>query len=335
MKKLLVIIIITLIIVVVNACKKEGDTLPPFNPTPLTIKLPGNLPVMNIPASNPTTVEGVALGRMLYYDKIMHPNGSMACASCHLQSEGFTKKGTNILPHINLGYGNKFLWNGEIEGTLEDAMIFEVEDFFKTNISKLQNDDTYPLLFYKAFGSTEIDSKKCAYALAQFLRTLVSGNSKFDKYLRHELTLTADELTGLTIFFSERGDCFHCHSLSLMGDGNRHNIGLDSIFNGVNAGYYNVTANPADLGKFKTPSLRNCGIRTSFMHDGRYTKLDEVIEHYNSKVKNSASLDPVLTKPGKAYGLNLTNSEKEKLKAFLLTLTDTVYLSDTAFASPF
>ena len=340
MKNYQTLLIIVLFIFGIASCKKNtdedtGPVLPPYNPTPLTINIPSNLPIMPIPEDNQTTVEGVALGRMLYYDSLLHPTGAKACGGCHLQSAGFTTPGTNVIPHINLGYSSKFLWDGSKQGELEDALLFEVEDFFQTDMSRLQQDANYPLMFYKAFGSTKIDSKKCAYALAQFLRTLVSGNSKFDKFVRHEVMFTPDEIQGFNVFFTEKGDCFHCHSLSLTTDGNLHNNGLDSIFGGINAGYYNTSQNPADLGKFKSSSLRNCAIRTSFMYDGRYNTLDEVIEHYNSKVKISPSLDPILTKPGKEFGLELTDTEKQQLKAFLNTLTDSTYLTNPDFSNPF
>lgn len=339
MKKYVVLFLILVSLSAVTSCKKNNGEdeleLPPYNPTSLTLQIPSNLPEMTIPDDNKTTVEGVALGRMLYYDSLMHPLGEKACGSCHIQSAGFTTPGTNVMSHTNLGFHNKFLWNGSEQGTLEDAMRFEVEEFFQTDVNRLQQDESYPLLFYNAFGSTKIDTKKCAYALAQFLRTLISGNSKFDKFVRHEVVLTAEEMQGFNIFFTEKGDCFHCHSISLTTDGNLHNIGLDSVLTGVNAGYYNASNNPADLGKFKSANLRNCGIRSSFMHDGRFTTLEEVIEHYNSQVKISPSLDPILTKPGKEFGLQLTVQEKQYLKAFLLTLTDSVYLTNPDFSNPF
>lgn len=332
-----VLVILSVIILFVIACKKNDETsaLPPYNPTPLTIVIPSNLPEMKIPAYNPTTVEGVALGRRLYYDKLLHPTGEKSCSSCHVQVNGFTTPGTTVIPPINLGYSSKFLWDGKWQGTLEDAMLLEVEAFFHTDVSRLQNDTAYPGLFYQAFGTTTITTKECAYALAQFARTLISGNSKFDKFMRQELWLAPEELYGYQVFYSERGDCFHCHSLSLTTDGNLHNIGLDSVFTGINAGYYNTSHNAADLGKFKTPSLRNCAIRTSFMHDGRFTTLEQVIEHYNSQVKLTPSVDPIMTKPGKEFGLMLLPAEKQQLIAFLKTLTDSVYITNPAFASPF
>lgn len=334
-----IVITLSFIIIAIIACKKSNDNaptpLPPYDTTGLTIVIPSNLPQMQIPSYNPTTVKGVALGRKLYYDKLLHPTGAKSCSTCHIQSNGFTTTGTNVIPHINLGYSNKFLWDGKWQGTLEDAMLKEVEVFFNTDVSRLQNDANYPTLFYQVFGTTTITTKECAYALAQFVRTMISGNSKFDKFMRHELWLAPDELYGYQVFYSERGDCFHCHSLSLTTDGNLHNNGLDSVFIGDDAGYYNTSNNPADLGKFKTPSLRNCAIRTQFMHDGRFKTLDEVIAHYNSGVKITPSVDPIMTKPGKEYGLLLSPAEKQQLKAFLITLTDSAYLTNPAFTSPF
>ena len=340
MRKINLLLLSLTLFVGVISCKKSEDTkidsnFPPYNPTYIDIQIPKNLPNMVIPPDNPTTVEGVRLGRMLYYDKLLHPTGKQACATCHLQSSGFTTPGTNIIPHINLGYGSKFLWDGSKQGNLEKAMLFEVEIFFGTDVSRLQNDSKYPLLFHQAFGSSIIDSQKCAYALAQFLRTLISGNSKFDRYMRREATLTPSEMQGLILFNTEKGDCFHCHSVPLTTDSDLHNIGLDSIFNETNAGYYNISHNSADLGKYKSPSLRNAGLRTSFMHDGRFKTLEEVIEHYNSKVKLSPSLDPIMTKPGKEFGLQLSPTEKQNLKDFLLTLTDSTVLTDPNFSSPF
>ncbi len=322
---------------VIFSCKNDKEEMPenPYIPTPFTINVPSNLPVMEIPDDNRTTVEGVKLGRMLYYDSLMSPQGMRACASCHHQSAGFTTPTMNVIPHVNLAYGKKFLWDGHLQGTLEHAMKFEVEEFFNTDISKLQADSKYPQLFYEAFGSRTITYQNVEYALAQFLRTIVSGNSKFDRFLRHEENLTTQEMMGFTIFNTEQGDCFHCHSLPLMSDNEMHNIGLDSIFTGSNTGYYNFTGNQADLGKFKSPSLRNVSLRSSFMHDGRFSTLDEVINHYNNGVKQSPSLDPIMTKPGKEFGLALTPFDIAALKAFLMTLTDTIVTTNPEFSSPF
>ncbi len=326
------------LLVTISSCKKEKDDLEESNyiATPYKINVPSNLPILETPAENPTTVEGVILGRMLYYDNILHPQSQYSCSSCHHQSEGFTTAGTNIIPHINLAFSKKFLWNGRLQGSLEEAMKFEVEEFFgTTNTSKLQADPIYPILFKKAFGSSQVTLKNTEFAMAQFVRTMISGNSKFDRFVRHEENLTTQEMIGFTVFNTEKGDCFHCHSISMMTDNELHNIGLDSIFDGVNQGYFASSGNPADLGKFKSPSLRNVALRTSYMHDGRFTTLDQVINHYNNEVKLSPSLDPIMTKPGKEFGLGLTSFEIEALKAFLNTLTDSTYLNNPNLSSPF
>ncbi len=323
--------------ITIFSCKNDKEESPvnPYITTPYAINVPSNLPIMDIPEDNQTTIEGVKLGRMLYYDSLMDPQGLRACASCHLQNFGFTTPTMNVIPHVNLAFSTKFLWDGHLQGTLENAMKFEVEDFFNTDISKLQSNSQYPKLFYEAFGDYTISEKNVEYALAQFLRTIVSGNSKFDRFMRHEENLTTQEMMGFTIFNTEKGDCFHCHSLPLMSDNEMHNIGLDSIFTGPNTGYFNFTGNQADLGKFKSPSLRNVALRSSFMHDGRFTTIDQVINHYNNEVKLSPSLDPIMTKPGKEFGLALTPMDIEALKAFLSTLTDSSVTTNPEFATPF
>jgi cytochrome c peroxidase len=317
-------------------CNDNGSTnlAVHYSPTPYSYDVPTHFPQMILPVSNSPTFEGVALGRKLYYDSILHPWNLKSCSSCHFQEFGFSTPGVNVLPHVNLAYNSKFLWNGRISNSLEDAMRFEVREFFGTDVSKLQNSAVYPSLFFKAFGSSYINHERIEMALAQFLRSIVSGNSKFDRFLRHEENLSLNEMMGFTIFNSEKGDCFHCHSLPLMTDGQLHNIGLDSVFVGSDLGFFLSSGNPADKGKFKTPSLRNVLTRSSFMHDGRFSTIDEVINHYNNDVKLSNSLDPIMTKPGKEFGLGLTPFEIHNLKAFLNTLTDTTIFTNPLFGKP-
>lgn len=327
------------ILLSISSCKKEKTEPTPIptpennNPSPYNLEIPSNFPKISIPADNPMTVEGVQLGRRLYYDAILSNNG-LSCSSCHNQKYAFTLSSTASMSHTNLAWSTSFLWNGKISGVLEDIMKFEVEEFFHTDISKLNNHPDYPALFKKTFGTEQITSKEAAYALAQFVRTLISSNSKFDKFLRHETQLSPSELNGFTLFNTEKGDCFHCHSISLFADNNFHNIGLDSVFSGVNAGRYNVTGNLNDMGKFKTPTLRNVELTAPYMHDRRYQTLEEVVEHYNSGVLHSATLDPIMTKPGKEFGLQLSPQEKVDLIAFLKTLTDTAFVNNPNLKSP-
>jgi len=326
------ILLSAIILLLLFSCKKGENE--PYQTTPYEVTIPFGFPEMQFQNDNPLTVEGVQLGRMLYYDSLLHQTGSRACASCHVQQTGFTTYASNALPHINLGWDNVFLWNGKIEGSLEEVMLFEVEDFFQADMSKLNSDSQYPELFKKVFGVNTITSKEAAYALAQFLRTSVSGNSRYDRVMRNEIFFSDAESNGYEIFFTEKGDCFHCHGAPMFLDYSFHNIGLDSSFTGKELGRYNVTANPYDSGKMATPTLRNIALTAPYMHDGRFQTLEEVVEHYNSGVKHSSTLDPIMTKPGKEFGLQLSALEKTDLVAFLKSLTDTAYILNSALSQP-
>lgn len=336
--KYLISVTLVIIITIVAACKKEvADSEVPLPQgeglTPYHLFSPSYFPQLIIPADNPLTVEGIALGRKLYYDTIIS-NDNRACANCHLQEYAFSSPIPNSMPHLNLAWNNKFLWNGLIEGQLEDAMAFEVNVFFNTDVTKLNNSTQYPALFKKVFNASTITTKEVAYALAQFIRTQSSTNSKFDKYLRYETTLTPSEMNGFVLYNTEKGDCFHCHSLGLFNDNAYHNIGIDSIFLGVNKGHYEVTGNSNDIGKFKTPTLRNVELTAPYMHDGRFATLEDVVEHYNSGVNNTSTLDPIFSKPNHLFGLQLSEQEKTDLVAFLKTLTDTTFINNSALTQP-
>jgi len=330
------IINISLIILLISNCKKnssEPTTLTEEQLTPYSLKYPAYFPNISIPNNNPLTVEGIKLGRNLYYDTILSNNGK-SCSSCHNSLESFSTFTSNSLPHINLGWNSNFLWEGNISGTLEDAMLFEVNVFFQTNISKLNNSIFYKNEFKRVYKTETITPTHVAYALSQFFRAMISSNSLCDHYFQHTASLSTSELNGFIIFTTEKGDCFHCHSLGLFTDNKFHNTGLDSIYNGTNKGRYNYTGNINDLGLFKTPTLRNIELTAPYMHDGRFATLEEVVEHYNSGVKHSNTLDPIMTKPSKLYGLGLTPGEKLDLVLFLKTLTDTSFIHNPLLQKP-
>lgn len=331
MKNLILLLFIPLIFL--NSCKDDPPANNNFKTTPYIIEVPKYFPIISINPQNPMTVEGFELGRKLYYDPILSNDGR-SCASCHDQKYSFTTYSSNALVHVNLAWNTNFLWNGLVEGTMEDIMMFEVGEFFKTDIGKLNKSDEYRQLFKKAYNVDEITHKDAAYALAQFFRARVSYNSKFDKFLRGETDLTPSELNGYILFTTEKGDCFHCHPLPLTSDNQFRNIGLDSVFDIHNSGRYEVTHNTNDKGKYKVPTLRNIELSAPYMHDGRFATLSQVIEFYNSGVKVSPTIDPIMTKPGKEYGLKLTSKEKSDLINFLKTFTDTSYINNKAFAKP-
>ncbi|MBS1739614.1 MAG: hypothetical protein JST88_03625 [Bacteroidetes bacterium] len=326
-----------------SACKKNSEDNPPSTDstvvlTPYEIIPPAHFPVLKIPDDNKPSVERIKLGRMLYYDTLLSNDGK-ACAGCHLQSKGFTTdllyQGVTVLPHENLAWNTNFMWNASIQGTLEDAMLFEVQTFFATNLEKVNQNSTYRQLVKKYFGVNKITYKELSYSLAQFVRTLISRDTKYDRFIRGEIELSYDELQGRNLFFSERGDCFHCHINPVMTDNQLHNIGLDSLYSKeLDKGFFNLSGKVSDLGKFRTPNLRNVALRKHLMHDGRFSSLEEVVEFYNSGVHKVTNVDPIMTKPGKENGLNLSSQEKMQIVAFLQTLTDLTMLADTTLSTP-
>lgn len=364
--KLATLCVMALIIggAMLNGCGKEPND---YEPTPYTLEIPEGLPPMDQPADNKLTVEGIALGRRLFYDNILSGNYTQSCASCHKQELAFTDGlrfstgidniagNRNSMAIINQGYNRDFFWNGRSK-TLEAQALQPVPNPIEMHLSwpdavtRLQTDASYPDLFYKAFGTETIDSLLVAKALSQFMRTIVAGNSKFHKYLRNEVQLNQSELNGYLLFRNElKGDCQHCHELGskLLTDNHFlditqrfHNNGLDSIYPNF-LGLAEVTLDPNDNGKFKSPTLINIALTAPYMHDGRFNTLQEVIEHYDHGVKVSPTLDFFMTKnypdlqQGDRRELGLTPQEKADLLAFLLTLTDSTILTNPAFSNPF
>ncbi len=323
MKKL--ILLLGVILFGMAGCNKPTDNPQPGT-TPYELSIPQGFPAMTIPADNLLTREGVALGRKLYYDPRLHKEGTMACATCHVQQQAFSSSPA-VLPHINLGWSRNFLWNGKIQGSLEDVMLFEVEDFFETDMRVLNSDANYRQAFKQVFGSETITSKEVAKALAQFVRTLISGNSKFDRFLRGEVNLTNQEYLGYELFYTERGDCFHCHATAFMTDNLMHNNALDSL---PDAGYFAVTGDSLDWGKFKTPTLRNIEYTAPYMHDGRYATLEEVVAFYSTGLEASPTVDPLMKNLHQG-GVQLNAEEQAALVAFLKTLSDPDFISNPEY----
>ena len=298
-------------LLVCSCSKNEAET---YIPSPYELTIPPlfdqNLIAPVIPTDNPMTQEGVTLGKKLFFDPILSDNNTQSCADCHVSQNAFTdtdrfSDGTqgilgtrNAMPLFNLAwnFGNRFFWDGRVGG-LETQAFHPVRDPVEMNnqwttvIQDLQTHPDYPRLFEQAFGITVIDSFSVVKAMAQFERTLISGNSKFDQYLLGETSLTSEELEGFNIFMDEaRGDCFHCHGSDknpLWTDNAFHNNGLDSVFTDLGLG--KITGDPADNGKFKTPSLRNLIFTPPYMHDGRFETLDQVIDHYSEGLQFSAN----------------------------------------------
>lgn len=322
-----------------------------YQPTTYDLNLPASLPEMAIPEDNPMTAQGIELGRMLFYDPILSGDSTLACAGCHFQENGFTDPdqfsegisgalGTrNAMQLINIGYFEKFFWDGRVSG-LETQALEPVEDPIEMHntwpkaIGKLEQHGTYPKLFYEAFEACDITNDLVVKAIAQFERTLISGNSKFDKVSIGGMGVffTDEELNGFEIFNTEKGDCFHCHGGALFTDNDFHNNGLDSTHQ--DTGLEIATGSPFDRGKFKVPTLRNIELTAPYMHDGRFQTLEEVVNFYSEGLHFSETLDPLMKNVGQG-GLQLTEQEKSDLVAFLKTLTDTEFINNKDFSSPF
>lgn len=317
---------IVLLTLMVFACQPGEE--PGYTPTAYDLKIPEGFPEMEIPENNPMTVEGVELGRKLYYDSILDQNQARACATCHVQQHSFTSA-PDVLPHVNLGWSNIWLWKGDVQGSLEDIMKFEVEHFFFTNLDNLRSDADYPELYKKAFGTDEITFDRTEMALAQFLRTVNSGNSKFDKVQRGEALFTNQENLGFELFFTERGDCFHCHASAFFSDGQLHNNALDA---NPDPGHYEISGDQLDYGKFKSPTLRNIEYTAPYMHDGRFATLEEVVDFYSEGLQPSPTVDPLMKKLSTG-GVQLTSEEKAALVAFMKTLSDPDFIQNPEYSA--
>lgn len=338
----------------------------PYTPVSYNLVVPCNFPEMNIPADNPLTVDGVELGRFLFYDPILSADSTMACAACHAPNGSFTdnlavSKGVDGLAGrrssmslLNVGYFYTGLfWDGSVS-TLEEQALLPVEDPIELHntwpnvITKFQNHDFYPEMFRKAFGissTNEISKELAAKAIAQFERTLVSsGQSKYDRSqncVEPAIFLSAQERAGAELFSFEENDhpgCTHCHKTfnALFTDNRFLNNGIDNVGTAVedlnnfpDKGFGEVTGNIFDNGKFRVPSLRNIAVTAPYMHDGRFETLEEVLDHYSSGGFDSANTDANIAP------FSLSADEKAALISFLNTLTDTAFMNNPAHQNPF
>lgn len=354
------LVYVFLLIVLVFSCRKDKVG---YKATPYVLDIPSHFPDMIIPADNPMTVEGVDLGRYLFYEKKLSGDNSMSCASCHMPENSFSDpnqfstgidgiQGTRqSMALVNMGWENFFFWDGR-ETTLEKQILdpvinpIEMHETWKNAVAKLNQDINYRNRFFRAFGEGGIDSVKAAKAIAQFIRTMISGQSKYDVMYKYEngmslsateqsifQTIDPEEWAGYDLFKSLNGaDCFHCHNGPLMRVKKFSNNGLlPNFLNDL--GRAAVTNNPEDNYKFKVPTLRNIALTAPYMHDGRFSTLDEVIEHYSSGIHMSPTIDPLI-EFGSQGGVQLDVQEKYLLKKFLLTLTDENFINNPKFKDP-
>jgi cytochrome c peroxidase len=330
-----------------------------YAPTPVTLKQPQGYPKMDIPTDNPITTEGVELGRRLFYDPILSRDSSISCSSCHLPQGSFTdnkalSKGVDgilgdrsAMSLENIGFvKNGLFWDGRVK-TLEEQALLPVEDpiemhhIWEKVEQILRGHKDYPTRFRKAFGMKtkgEITKTHVVKALAQFERTLISGNSKVDKILRREDVFTDDELNGYLLFFNDDpkkdAQCGHCHGAPFYGANEFFNNGLDSVktlndFKDLGLG--KVTGKLFDKGKFRVPSLRNIEFTAPYMHDGRFKTLDEVMNHYASGGHLADNISPFIPL---IKDIKMTAKQKSDIITFMKTLSDTSFINNPAFKNP-
>jgi len=325
------------------------------NATPYKFTISRFFPRPDLPRDNPLTVEGVSLGSELFFDRRLSADNTESCAACHHPRVGLAENrrfsrgiggeiGTrNAMPLENLAWKKEFFWDGRAASLREQVLQpiqnpIEMHESLDYLVTKLSADPNYRRLFVNAFGSGEITPDRIARALEQFLLVQVSFDSKFDRVALGREKFTPEEQRGFQLFHTEYdpahgqygADCFHCHGGALFQSQSFANNGLDTEFK--DQGRYIVTKRDGDRGKFAVPSLRNVAVTAPYMHDGRFRTLEEVVEHYCTGMKRSATLDPNLAKHPDG-GVPLSESDKRALVAFLKTLTDERFLPQPAVAS--
>ncbi len=343
-KSLVVTLVLLLLIFLLNSF---SDDNPYFRITKkdVEVKTPKGFPKLVYEfKDNPPTPDGFILGRYLFYDPLLSKDNSISCAFCHQRFAAFAHIdhalthgingliGKRNVPAIqNMLWQKSFMWDGGINHLVMQPLApitnpVEMDEDLKVVIAKLQSNPEYVHRFWRAFNDTTINSEKILKALAQFTGLMISSNSRYDKYMRHEDTLTTIEKEGLKLF---RAKCENCHKEPLFTDNSFRNIGLayDTLLK--DSGRAIITGMEDDFMKFKVPSLRNVELTYPYMHDGRFKNLQQVLNHYSKGDFRSANFDKSILR---IVGLN--EMGKMQIIAFLKTLTDKTFTYDFRFADP-
>jgi len=316
-----------------------------------------------IPADNPMKVEAIELGRFLFWEKQLSANNTMSCGSCHSPQAAFSDPAQfsvgidgiagnrNSMALVNLAWNtNGFFWDGRSH-TLEEQILepvenpIEMHNTWENALAQLETSELYPPMFEAAFGSDCIDSVRATKAMAQFIRSMVSSTSKYDKSKIGQAQLTESELLGQELWNIEGGapeeigggmrggDCFHCHLIpgGQFRDNEFHNNGLDSVFTDLGRG--GVTNEPSDMGLFKVPTLRNIEYSAPYMHDGRFNTLEEVMDHYETGGVGSSTVNVNMLWNTES-GLGINPVKRQALIDFMKTLSDPDFISNPDFSDP-
>lgn len=360
-----IFVVSSLVLFILLACKKNKSDSPEEEEivqdnTPYVLDK-GSFPLPPIAGDNKLTAQGVLLGRMLFYEKLLSRNNSISCSSCHMQEFAFTdtarfslgvlglKGKRQAMPVFNTAWHtNDFFWDGRAH-LLRDQSLKPIQDTLEmfesltAVVAKLNTRSTYTAQFARTFGSGEITPGRISLALEQFMNSIVSNGSRYDQFLAGTTTLTTSEENGRKLFFQEYNkffpnqsgaECAHCHGGFNFTNNDYMNNGLDSDASVTDIGREKVSGNSADRAKFKVPSLRNVELTAPYMHDGRFRTLEEVVDHYNSGLKSSSHIDPALENT-RSTGLMLNSQQKADLVNFLKTLTDRGLTGNKNYATPF
>lgn len=326
------------------ACGEKEDVLPFVGP-----QLPANFPAPVYDLSqNEVTEAGFALGKKLFYDRMLSRDSTISCADCHISFAGFshpehaTSHGIdnlfgrrNALSIQNMLWAKEFFWDGGVPN-LDLVPLNAIQSPVEMDadpaevLQRLRQNAQYKAMFKTAFGTEEVTTARFLQSLSQFMAMLVSANSPYDKYVRNEsgAALSPEALAGLATFQSK---CATCHATDLFTDNSFRNNGILDDFS-FDQGRNEVSQLPEDVGKFRVPSLRNLSVSGPYMHNGKFNTLQKVLEHYASGVKDSPTLDPLLRQPDGSLGIPLSATEKSNIIAFLKTLNDEDFLRDARFA---
>jgi cytochrome c peroxidase len=309
-------------------------------PTPYPLTLPAGIPQPPVAADIPLTVQGVALGKRLFFDVRLSGDNTQSCASCHRIDTAFSdagkatstgidkKNGTRNTPGLfNVAFFRNQFWDGR-SPTLRDQALLPIQNPVEMHntlpivLRRMQSDKSYLSMFAQAFGSPGITTDRIGRAIEQYETTLLSGDSRFDTN-----SLTAQEERGRVLFFNPPvgpgrpqtgAGCVRCHGGPTFSDAGFHNIGLDVV--SADTGRAGVTGLTGDQGAFKTPSLRNIALTGPYMHDGRFATLEQVVQHYSDGIQPAATLDPGLARQN--GGVRLSVAQQADLVAFMRALTD-------------
>jgi cytochrome c peroxidase len=333
-----------LLLAFLSSCTPSTEPVSPADNA--VIKAPPLFPAVPVPADNPATVAKIALGRKLFYEPRLSFDGTISCASCHKQEFAFTDGGfpvsrgvggevgiRNTPTIVNTAYLHSLAMDGlsvSLEQQSLRAFLNPLEMRSDTAVVSrfLQQDTLYAHLFADSFHDAQpATAHNAVRAIATFMRSVLSGNSRYDRFVQGEKTaLSASEQRGKELFFSEKTRCASCHKAPEFTDGEFHNTGLSMHY--FDKGRYYATYKDTDVGKFKTPSLRNIAVTAPYMHDGSVRTLEDLLEHYNKGGMPNLNRD-TLMRP-----LTLTKQEKADILDFLHALTDDQMLNNPAFAKP-